>query len=585
MLNIKNPNQQNLIDTWSHMGQKVRNHLENSWAGFFRQDILPILPVLEFSQAFHNDYGRPSKELHTALGAALLQQLHDLTDEETQDALAFNMQWHYALNIGGNSDAETYICSKTLYNTRQIIIENDLEQLVFDNVRDEIIEKFDVNTDKQRIDSKHIKSNMKNLGRIRIFTHSINKFLRNLKKTHKDLMEIIDEQLVEKYNGKESMQCFSMVKPSKSQKTLKEVSADLFSLTELFKERDDVQNMHSFKLLTRVLNDQCEIVETDGKPEVKVKKPKDVPSDSLQNPSDPDASYSGHKGQGYQVQVMETFQKDKDKNIPNVITYAGVEPAHNSDANALMPAIEKTAKDGVCPEEVLGDTLYGSDDNHERAQGMGVDLVAPLPSGNRKEDRIHLNDFEISDDGDIIACPEGQPPKSIKKNRVSRTLFFHSDTCENCNRNEMCPVKQGRDSHFVNFPNKDIRLAKRRQYEQTDEFKDRYRMRAGVEATMSEYDRKTGVGRMRVRGLESMRFCAMLKAAGINILRAARAQAARLRQKYSVNAAKNPLPGINFVFKEQIGTFFGKIGQIFGLKFAIGKNEPEITPFLLKLAA
>ena len=34
--------------------------------------------------------------------------------------------------------------------------------------------------------------------------------------------------------------------------------------------------------------------------------------DSLQNPSDPDATYSGHKGQGYQVQIMETFSCSED---------------------------------------------------------------------------------------------------------------------------------------------------------------------------------------------------------------------------------------------------------------------------------
>jgi hypothetical protein len=42
-----------------------------------------------------------------------------------------------------------------------------------------------------------------------------------------------------------------------------------------------------------------------------------------------------------------------------------------------------------------------------------------------------------------------------------------------------------------------------------------------VEATMSEYDRRTGVKRLRVRGFKSVRFYATLKAAGINILRAA----------------------------------------------------------------
>ena len=46
--------------------------------------------------------------------------------------------------------------------------------------------------------------------------------------------------------------------------------------------------MHSFKLLERVLNEQCNVSD-DGK-EVEVKKPKEISSDSLQNPSDPDAN-------------------------------------------------------------------------------------------------------------------------------------------------------------------------------------------------------------------------------------------------------------------------------------------------------
>ncbi|MCP4010146.1 MAG: hypothetical protein GY726_11605, partial [Proteobacteria bacterium] len=46
---------------------------------------------------------------------------------------------------------------------------------------------------------------------------------------------------------------------------------------------------------------------------VKIKKPKEIPSDSLQNPSDPDATYSGHKGQGYQVQVMVTYTETADE--------------------------------------------------------------------------------------------------------------------------------------------------------------------------------------------------------------------------------------------------------------------------------
>ena len=36
---------------------------------------------------------------------------------------------------------------------------------------------------------------------------------------------------------------------------------------------------------------------------------------------------------------------------------------------------------------------------------------------------------------------------------------------------------------------------------------------------MSEYDRRTGVKHLKVRGLKAVRFCATLKAIGVNIFR------------------------------------------------------------------
>ena len=552
MRNIKNPNQQNLIDPWAHLGKKVRKRLDSSWSGLFRSEILPLLPAVEFSKDFDNTTGRLSKEIHAGLGMVLLQQIHDFTDTETLDAMAFNMQWHYALNVTGNSDSETYICLKTLYNIRNKVIAKNLDQVVFDDSRERFIKLFNLDTDKQRIDSKQIVSNMSNLGRVRIFTHTINKFLRNLKKSHKDFFEQIDEYIVEKYTGKRSRQYFSMVKPSKAQKTLQEVASDLFILTELFKENEIIENMHSFKLLMRVLNEQCEV--KDDKT-IKPKAPKDIPSDSLQNPSDPDASYSGHKGQGYQAQVMETFQEDKDETKPNIITYVKTEGAHNSDAHALIPALEKTAQDGICPKEVQADTAYASDENCQKAAELDVDLVGPAPSGKEKDDRLHLSDFELSDDGEIIACPEGRKPISTKRNKTSQTLLFDSASCDECSKNKICPVKKKKKYHSVNFSDKTFRLTKRRLHEKTDEFKERYRMRAGVEATMSEFDRRTGVGHIRYRGQRSMQFAVFMKAVGINLFRATRAKAAQLRKKQDENHGQNPFDLIFFVFKEQMLTF------------------------------
>ncbi|NTW58193.1 MAG: hypothetical protein HGB21_09615 [Nitrospirae bacterium] len=58
-------------------------------------------------------------------------------------------------------------------------------------------------------------------------------------------------------------------------------------------------------------------------------------------------------------------------------------------------------------------------------------------------------------------------------------------------------------------------------YEESPEFRDRYRFRAGIEGTMSQLDRLTGIKNLRVRGMSSESFAAYLKAAGTNIIRAA----------------------------------------------------------------
>ena len=58
-----------LFDPWEYLGPQRRRLLEQSWAGVFREYLLEHLPVKEFSAAFRSDFGRPSKDLHVALGA------------------------------------------------------------------------------------------------------------------------------------------------------------------------------------------------------------------------------------------------------------------------------------------------------------------------------------------------------------------------------------------------------------------------------------------------------------------------------------------------------------------------------------
>jgi len=533
MYNVKNPNQLDIFDPWDHLTPKQRQLLEAGWPSLFREHILPSIPVGKVAKYFDETCGRPTKELYAMIGALILQQTLDLTDDETVRQYSLDMQWHFALNITEESDNAKYMSHKTLWNNRNIVSSNRLEDVIFNAGTAKLADVFKVNTDKQRIDSVHIKSNMRRLGRIGIFSESIHKFLANLKRSHPGQFNTADKKVVDKYFSKDALGCFSRVKPSESKKTLTGVSKDLFDLVQQFKHCTKVTAMYSYKLLERVLDEQCNLTDDKDNP-VELKTPKQIPSDSLQNPSDPDATYSGHKGQGYQVQVMETFCDDenKKKDSLNLITHVEVEPAHNSDANALIPAIESAEQRNLKPEELSADSLYGSDDNFERAKQHDIELVAPT-MGPGQDDDLSLSDFQFSEKGEIVACPHGNAPGKVKK-RKSASIGFAIKHCENCPNLSKCPVKKGKKYYYLRYTDKEMRLAKRRLYERSDKFKDRYRWRAGAEATMSEYDRRTGVKHLRVRGLKAVRFCATLKALGVNIFRAAALRAARMMEAESI---------------------------------------------------
>ena len=118
-----------LFGFWDDLGPQRRRLLERSWAGVFRDFLRRHLPVGELAPHFCDGFGRPSKDLSVAVGALILQQLHDLTDEQTVEAIALNIAWHYALDIRHESDA--YLCERTLRNYRQRILDGGLDQVLF----------------------------------------------------------------------------------------------------------------------------------------------------------------------------------------------------------------------------------------------------------------------------------------------------------------------------------------------------------------------------------------------------------------------------------------------------------------------
>ncbi|MDR2422351.1 MAG: hypothetical protein LBE01_03135 [Deltaproteobacteria bacterium] len=132
---------------------------------------------------------------------------------------------------------------------------------------------------------------------------------------------------------------------------------------------------------------------------VKVKDPKPVPSNSPQNPSDPDATHSVHKRQGFHAQLMETCAKTKEGSeaTPQLITYVNLEPAHNGDAYAVLPVIEGAAESGFKPEDVIAEASYGSDDNAQKANDLGVQVISPAGGKDPEAGKIRRASFKKSE--------------------------------------------------------------------------------------------------------------------------------------------------------------------------------------------
>ena len=528
MITLRDRQTNTLFDPWERLGAKRRNLLDRCWAGVFREQLLDHLPAYKLSGHFLESFGRPSKDLHVVLGALVLQQLHDLTDAETVEAVAFNIAWHYALDIQRISDA--YVCERTLRTYRLWVIEHGLDEELFKQLTDRLIRAFAVDTAQQRIDSTAVRSAMRTMTRLGILVDTVSKFLRELARRHPELHARVDREVLRRFVERTSGGCFAFAKPSESKQQLPEVARTLYELVTMFRETPAAA-LESYQLLARVYDEQCETVAgEDGRLAVSVKAPAAIPSDTVQNPSDPDASYNTHHGVGYLVQVMETYTDDEPADEGDVagldlITHIAVHKMTKHDSQALEPALDDVAGRGVEPVVILGDSHYGSTDRVQRIAERGAEVLAPaMPPNGYKLGRLTLEDFELDSDGIVVRCPAGNPPVDASVSKSKIEVHFDQSLCCACLDRHRCPgytIPKGSTTSRWQYTPARVAQYRRRLSQQSDEFKDRYRWRAGIEATMSRLKHQMGLAKLRVRGKPAVKYAVFLRALGLNIRRAA----------------------------------------------------------------
>jgi hypothetical protein len=184
-----------------------------------------------------------------------------------------------------------------------------------------------------------------------------------------------------------------------------------------------------------------------------------------------------------------------------------------------LPAIEGTEESGLRPNVILADTAYGSEDNVHKAKEVGVEVISPAGGKDPEVYKVRIDSFQESKDGKSVVCPEGRKSWHVNRTKAEITVaVFNASICALCVKKGKCPAYQDENRAELRRSVKDKNLSIRRKYEETDEFKKIYGLRAGVEALNSRMARETGLKRLRCHGLKKVTMCVFCKVIGINFM-------------------------------------------------------------------
>ena len=473
-----------------------------------------------FSGLYCQNDGRASKATADMVGIMILKEIEDLTDEETVRRFMYGLDWQYALDV---APGEAYVAERTLQYFRANMLADATHTALFEDTAGRIIAALNIRTGMQRKDSTHILSNMKKLRRLELFVETIKLFLRQLKEAkpgkYEELAQDIRKRYLERDKGR-----FGDARGSETHRRVEQCAADTWLLLETFRENKKIRALDGYRLLKRLFSEQCEVEAGD-----KVTVRTDVAADSLQSPFDEGAGYSGHKGKGYQAQLVETCDPENDAQI---ITLVAVESASASDADAVVPAVEALEERGLKPEEMIADTAYCGGENDVALRDMGVTLTGPA-AGKEPARPDPITAFETTPDlKSVVRCPRGVEPLRVKHTRRDDTVVavFDKETCRNCEQRGACGAKRHKKNYVLTFSRSRLATALRREHEKTEAFKKTYAIRAGIEAANSELKRAHGLGRLRVRGTPAVEFAVFMKITACNVKRYMKARIERPRK-------------------------------------------------------
>lgn len=493
-----------------------------------RDELGPIYTDAQFSSLF--ELKGPSGESPAQLTLVLiLQHLYGLSDRQAAEAVRARIDWKYLLNLELDDSGFDY---SVLSEFRSRLIAGNAEMMLLDRLLALLKEQGLIKErGKQRTDSTGVLAAVRKLNRIEFVTESLRRALDDVAGEAPDwLRSWVPSAWFDRY----SVRSESYRLPTKEADQAawkKQVGEDGYALLNAIYTSTSMgwlKNLNSVVALRLIWLQQY--YQEEGDTRLRRADVEGTPAHGqlIVSPDDLDARNRTKRETnwtGYAVQLTESCDPD----APHLITHVETTPATVADATMLPIIHQALAEKGLLPAEHLVDTAYVSANQLVASQEIGIDLIGPVPADNswqtRTPDALNINVFALDWAEQVATCPQGQTSIAWHNRRSGKAdayveIHFPVPVCTACPVQEQCTrSKKGNRVLRIQPEDRFEALQKARQRQQTQEFKDAYQQRAGIEGTVSQSVRRMDIRHARYIGQPKVRLQHIFTAIALNFAR------------------------------------------------------------------
>lgn len=502
--------------------------------------------------------GRPALWPGVLALVTVLQWAEAVSDRQAAYLVVTRLDWKYVLHLPLNYPGFDY---SVLSEFRQRLLAQHAEQRVFEKLLVQLKTLGLVRgRGVQRTDSMAVLSAVTRLTRLELIYETLRLALMTMKRTDATWFQrMIPQRFVEEYGERGEQERWVKESGEKGHAAVQLRAAKIGQDGQWLLERiaaadtpKEMQDLPEVATLRTVWAQQFEqrppLADSAGGP-VPFALREHVASagaETICTPHDPETRYStkrGHEWEGYKLHLTETV----DEAAPRIITDIRTTLATTADFDLVEPIQEKLVERDVAPAQQLLDMGYVSGRNIAQSSGRGIELIGPARVGGGPQrklpDGVTLSQFELDYAQQVAHCPGGQTSVYWRETGCAEPREIHirfaGATCGACPLYARCVTRKGSkpQGRILKLRGYHEVLAQQRVKQKTEQFKELYRHRAGIEATLSLGVRTQGLRVSRYIGLKKTSLQHSFIAVACNLKRAAwwlagrRAQARGRRPK------------------------------------------------------